>query len=597
VNYIGKYEIVSTLGRGSMGVVYKGRDPEIGRLVAIKTLKSVYLGNDPAGNEALQRFRQEARSAGKLHHPNIVTIFEAGRTDTGSPYIVMEFIEGTSVELMLAEQGALDPYAVFHYLAQIASAVDYAHSQNVIHRDLKPSNILIDGWQRAHLLDFGVAKLSDTSLTPAGTVVGTPSYMSPEQIRGQTLDGRTDLFSLAVVAYESLLGVRPFPGNDFTTVVTNIIHKEPLSFREVKSDLPPELEKVLNWGLTKEREERCSNALEFVSALSQVLDVLVDGSGLIGGYNESRKWRSNNSEVLRTISKGSVGGVGSLGLGKAHPEEKESGQSAGEQGILSAPSDPSPGTHHPEAKAEAQPEQKALAREHAESMAFNNEPTQIKEEAPKRKSFLVGAVGIVLVMGVVFIGVHRYDGGVVDTTLVSPGTEEPRGVEQGIATSVQTATSNKSNEPAVEAPPQIPMGGYTKATIVGLSDDELQVLLGWSGTDVETLRLAIPEAGVRGKKDFGASLVGLLGQKDLVVRVETLKALSKPVFVYDEGVFRKLVVLLDDPEPVVRGFAAKAIANAGNAVARDALHTRLKVETSEVVQKVIKDCLTRMGGQ
>ncbi|HQH26518.1 MAG TPA: serine/threonine-protein kinase, partial [Oligoflexia bacterium] len=174
-NFIGKYEIVSTLGRGSMGVVYKGRDPEIGRLVAIKTLKSMFMGNDPAGNEALQRFRQEARSAGRLHHPNIVTIFEAGRTDNGSPYIAMEYIEGTSLEARIAEQGPLDPLAALHYLAQIASAIDYAHMQNVIHRDIKPSNVLIDGAQRSHLLDFGVAKMSDTSLTPAGTVVGTPS--------------------------------------------------------------------------------------------------------------------------------------------------------------------------------------------------------------------------------------------------------------------------------------------------------------------------------------------------------------------------------------------------------------------------------------
>src|SRR5262249_10656660 len=153
------YEIVTTLGRGSMGVVYKAKDPEIGRLVAIKTLKSVFMGDDAAGNEALQRFRQESRSAGKLHHPNIVTIFEAGRTDNGSPHVVMEYIEGKSLEAILAEAGPLEPLAVLHYLAQIASAIDYAHSQSVIHRDIKPSNIIIDAHHRPYLLDFGVAKL------------------------------------------------------------------------------------------------------------------------------------------------------------------------------------------------------------------------------------------------------------------------------------------------------------------------------------------------------------------------------------------------------------------------------------------------------
>ncbi|MCB0323405.1 MAG: serine/threonine protein kinase, partial [Bdellovibrionales bacterium] len=278
--FIDKYEIVSTLGRGSMGVVYKGRDPEIGRLVAIKTLKSVFMGDDPAGAEALQRFRLESRSAGKLHHPNIVTIFEAGRTESGSPYIVMEFIDGSSLESMIAQSGPLEPLGVLHYLSQIAGAIDYAHSQNVIHRDIKPSNILIDEHHRPHLLDFGVAKLSDTSLTPAGTVVGTPSYMSPEQIRGAKLDGRTDLFSLAVVAFEAFTGVRPFPGSDFTTVVSNIIHKEPLSFREVGAELPQELEAALRRGLAKDREDRLPQAVAFVESLAAVFGVELDPTGL-----------------------------------------------------------------------------------------------------------------------------------------------------------------------------------------------------------------------------------------------------------------------------------------------------------------------------
>lgn len=583
-----------------MGVVYKGRDPEIGRLVAIKTLKSVYLGNDPAGNEALQRFRQEARSAGKLHHPNIVTIFEAGRTETGSPYIVMEFIEGTSVELLLTEQGPLDPFAVLHYLAQIASAVDYAHSQNVIHRDLKPSNILVDGWHRAHLLDFGVAKLSDTSLTPAGTVVGTPSYMSPEQIRGQTLDGRTDLFSLAVVAYEALTGVRPFPGNDFTTVVTNIIHKEPLSFSEVKSDLPAELEKVLRGGLAKEKEERCSSALEFVSGMARIFDLHVDGAGLVGGYSASRKWRNNGAEVSQTVSRGVAGGVGSLGLGRIHEGERESTQQESErsEGVSLSPAAEVPAS---QAAVDQAPLHEPLAGKHDEYAVFNNEPTEIKEEGPKRRPLFLGVAVLVIVLCLAFVA-YRFRAKLLLPGKLPAGEPVPvalSGEESGEAAQsggapAQEAAEKKAPVQTEETGAQSPPGGYTREAIAALSDDELLVLLSWKGTDADTLRLAVPEAGVRAKKEFGGALRGLLQQKDLVIRVEALKALNKPVFVQDEEVIRDLAALLDDPEPVVRGFAAKAMANAGTAGARELLEARLKTETSEVVQKVIKDCLTRM---
>ena len=287
---IGKYEVIAALGRGSMGVVYKARDPEIGRTVAIKTLRTIYLGNDPAGTEALQRFRQESRSAGRLRHPNIVTIYETGRTGDGSPYIVMEYIEGESLEQIIAQRSPIDPLECLHYLGQIGSAIDYAHSQSVIHRDIKPSNVIVDGALRPHLLDFGVAKLSDASLTPAGTVVGTPSYMSPEQIRGEVLDGAADRFAFAVMTFEMFSGKRPFPGADFTAVVTNIIHKAPLSFADLGvRHLPAELERVLQRGLAKERSDRYGSCLEFLDAAGKVLGVLVDGSG-VPGYRKGARW-------------------------------------------------------------------------------------------------------------------------------------------------------------------------------------------------------------------------------------------------------------------------------------------------------------------
>ncbi len=280
---IGKYRIIETLGKGSMGLVYKAEDPEIGRVVALKTLKSVYLGDDALGNEALLRFKQESRSAGQLQHPNIVRIFEAGKSDDGSPFIAMELIEGKSLELLVHERGKLHVAETLHYMAQIADAIDYAHGKSIIHRDIKPSNVLIGSRHQPYLLDFGVAKLSDTSLTPVGTIVGTPSYMSPEQIRGEPLDGRTDVFSLAVLVYEALSGKRPFPGQEFTTVVGNIIQKEPLPFTAVELKLPAAFEAVLLKGLAKKKEERFANSLELIVALGETISLVLDGRGLVGG--------------------------------------------------------------------------------------------------------------------------------------------------------------------------------------------------------------------------------------------------------------------------------------------------------------------------
>lgn len=329
--FIEKYEVLETLGKGSMGVVYKAKDPEIGRMVAIKTLKSVFLSDDAVGNEALKRFRQESRSAGRLHHPNIVTIFEAGRAQNGSPYIVMEYIEGKSLETVIRDAGAVEPLECFHYLAQIASAIDYALSQNIIHRDIKPSNIIVDGQYRPFLLDFGVAKLSDTSLTPAGTVVGTPSYMSPEQIRGEPLDGRSDLFSFAVVTYEMITGKRPFPGNDFTSVVTSILQKPPLPFSEIGCSLPNHLEGVLVQGLSRDREKRFSSATSFIDAAAQTLGISVDNTGLIGGFRPGMKLselasREQGGRVRApTLYQGLPSAAGSAQAGAGLPPNNPSG--------------------------------------------------------------------------------------------------------------------------------------------------------------------------------------------------------------------------------------------------------------------------------
>lgn len=519
-----------------MGVVYKGRDPEIGRLVAIKTLKSVYMGDDPAGNEALQRFRQESRSAGKLHHPSIVTIFEAGRTENGSPFIVMEYIEGTSLETAISEGGSVRPVAAVHYLAQIASAIDYAHSQNVIHRDIKPSNILIDQGNRAHLLDFGVAKLSDTSLTPAGSVVGTPSYMSPEQIRGTVLDGRTDLFSLAVVAFEAFTGVRPFPGNDFTTVVSNIIHKQPLSFGQLAVSLPEELEAALRKGLAKERDDRFPSALEFVDILGCALGVVVDGTGIAGGYRAQMENELEQSDFGRKKDSH-----------RSMPSEKHS---------------------------------KPLEQKGPSQVTHKGTLTKVEASGGKKAvrtfitAFVVATV-LVLIAFFVAFGIKRGRSGKGLT-----GVEVVQlPVEQGA-------------QPVVAATPPLPIMSSPKNPIQ-ISDDELAWFISRADLDVNTQREAIIQAGMRESVKFVPPLLSLLSNENFTIRVAVLKALSKPFYLQDGAVFSAIAARLDDEESIVRGFAAKGIAEAGNKAAQEALQLRLDKEKSEVVQKVIKQSLER----
>jgi len=616
LRFIDKYEIVTTLGRGSMGVVYKAKDPEIGRLVAIKTLKSVFMGDDAAGNEALQRFRQESRSAGKLHHPNIVTIFEAGRTENGSPYIVMEYIEGKSLESLLAESGPLDPLAALHYLSQIASAIDYAHSQSVIHRDIKPSNIIVDATHRPYLLDFGVAKLSDTSLTPAGTVVGTPSYMSPEQIRGSQLDGRTDLFSLVVVAFEAFTGSRPFPGTDFTTVVSNIIHKAPLTFAELGVDLAPELEKVLAKGLSKERDERYPSALEFVDAAARAFGVVVDGGGLAGGYVPGLKIPdvAARESALRNRAATVVGAFQPSALGVA-------------EGVSESPPPPSPNDQFSDAATglHARPNYTngaSIKEEVANpsASAASKTPTRFEQieskPAQDSKKFLMPVLALLGVAIICFAAyaiippvLHSVREMFSSTESESSSSSEPEDVETAQSSSETsppieqpTAAPTPSKVTEVEVPPgprwlepQKPAGGFTEASIAALKDSEIGWLLGSGNADTDSLRLAIAEAAKRPNRDLTDALSTAGMNSDFKVRVDVLKAISKSPFHYHEPIAQDAIKnALKDKEFIVRGFAVKTYAAVAGQEAVPTLEAMAKDETNAVVSKVITDSLNQL---
>ena len=266
---IGRYKIVRELGRGAMGVVYHAIDPNIGRPVAIKTIQ---LGGNRTAEEQerlRERLFREARSAGILSHPGIVTIYDVEQQGDVA-YIAMEFVDGPTLDQVLSEQSAISPERMFSILGQTAVALDFAHGKNIVHRDIKPANIMIAGDGTAKITDFGIAKINaPEQLTRTGSIVGTPHYMSPEQVQGQPVDGRADQFSLAVIAFEMLTGEKPYTGEHLTTVVYKIVAEEPAPPRRLNPSLGSGIEGVLRKGLAKKPEGRYRNCQEFASALEK----------------------------------------------------------------------------------------------------------------------------------------------------------------------------------------------------------------------------------------------------------------------------------------------------------------------------------------
>ncbi len=267
----GRYEILEELGSGAMGTVYRARDPKIGRIVAIKTIRA--FGARPGeDDEYRQRFFREAQAAGNLSHPGIVTIFDVGEGEAAqTPYIVMEYIAGRTLESHLSVENnqPLSPDTSIDLVRQLAEALDYAHAQNIVHRDIKPANILVTPEGRAKITDFGVARLTHSEFTVRGQLIGTPAYMSPEQLKGDPADGRSDLFSLGVILYWLLTGEKPFAG-DATSAIAKILYRDPDPVTRFNPSLGAEYDRVVNRALAKDPAARYQRGNEFAKDLSSV---------------------------------------------------------------------------------------------------------------------------------------------------------------------------------------------------------------------------------------------------------------------------------------------------------------------------------------
>ncbi|MGB6544488.1 MAG: serine/threonine-protein kinase [Candidatus Acidiferrales bacterium] len=262
----GRYELLEELGRGAMGVVYRAKDPVIGRDVAVKTIRLVEAGTGLTREELTSRFQTEARAAGLLTHPNIVVIYDAGEED-GQYYITMELVEGSSLQALLDQRQSFPLPRVLRLMEQACSALEFAHQRRVVHRDIKPANLMLTQDDQLKITDFGTAKILQMGATQTATVIGTPSYMSPEQIKGSPVDGRSDIFALGVILYELVTGQKPFPGENVTTVIYRIVNEEPIPPRQLDASIHPGLAAVIMHALAKDPAERFASCREMSQAL------------------------------------------------------------------------------------------------------------------------------------------------------------------------------------------------------------------------------------------------------------------------------------------------------------------------------------------
>src|SRR5271163_2155758 len=263
----GRYGIVGEVGRGAMGVVYKAVDPVIGRTVAVKTIRLSEQGTGLSRPELLSRFQTEARAAGLLTHPNIVVVYDAGE-ENGLYYITMELVEGKSVQALLDEGQRFSLPRVLRIMEQTCSALDFAHERHVVHRDIKPANLMLTADDTVKVTDFGTAKILQFGTVQQTThVMGTPSYMSPEQVKGRAVDGRSDIFSLGVMLYEMVTGEKPFPGQNITTVIYKIVNEDPIPPRQLDPSIHPGINAVIMKALCKEPEERFQTCRELLEDL------------------------------------------------------------------------------------------------------------------------------------------------------------------------------------------------------------------------------------------------------------------------------------------------------------------------------------------
>ena len=271
---LGRYEVVRELGKGAMGIVYLAKDPLIGRLVALKTIRAAVHADDDETKEFQQRFIREAQAAGILNHPSIVTVHDIGQDEASAvSFIAMEYVEGHNLKEVLNQGRALTFEQIGDIIAQVAEALDFAHAKGIVHRDVKPANIILVDGTRAKITDFGIAKIASgaANLTTTGQFLGTPNYMAPEQVKGAPVDGRTDIFALGICLYECLTRRKPFGGDSLTSISYKIVHEPFPPLSEINPQIPEGFDEVVAHCLAKDPTKRYQRARDLGVALRAVI--------------------------------------------------------------------------------------------------------------------------------------------------------------------------------------------------------------------------------------------------------------------------------------------------------------------------------------
>ena len=268
---LGRYQVSGMLGKGAMGNVYRGIDPAINRPVALKTIRLDFVDDPEEEAELKERLHREAQAAGKLSHPNIVTIYDVG-SEGQLQYIAMEYLEGQTLEEMIKKKVRFNYRILSQIIIQICAALQYAHEREIIHRDIKPANIMILKDYQIKVMDFGIARVESHSMTKTGIAMGTPNYISPEQLRGQSIDKRADLFSLGVVIYELLVGKRPFRGENITSLIYSVLNHEPEKPSDVNPQIPLLFDQIVAKALQKDSKQRYQKATELIADLTEFVE-------------------------------------------------------------------------------------------------------------------------------------------------------------------------------------------------------------------------------------------------------------------------------------------------------------------------------------
>lgn len=569
---IGKYRIIEVVGRGAMGVVYRARDPEIGRDVALKLMRSLPSENPQEAAEGFKRFRLEARSAGALRHPNIVTVFDMSH-DGDRPYIVMEFIAGEGLERILQRERCLSLARTIGLIRQIGAALDHAHARGVVHRDIKPSNILISPDDHVSILDFGVAGMMRR---PRGVlderdhvreeIVGTPAYMSPEQIKGGLITGVSDLFSLAALTFECLTGHIPFPGDTATSLMRNIRDGKRRRLTDVAPHVSPSLEAVFARALASDPSERYPDAAAFVTALEEThrrAEAPEDAGPLSFARKGPRP--SALTELVAVIPASNAAIVGNTAW-QAHARSIEDHDQFAPRQVHPQPR-VTPGSIF------AGGEPPIIRRVVAHRAAQAQAPTY-RRDPRFLAALFIGCLFVPLTAFVVWSWL---------APLLTP-RHEPRTVSLAIASTA--APGDTLEMPLIEsADPNAPIQTLNNRQILG-------VLTRGDESEVRLLE-ALAVAGQRRIPGFVDASIFPLRHSASSVRLATIKLLGATG---DRRIVLELAGALQDNDSLIRASAARALAQLGDRRAVPLLLNRYTTEPETDVRAALKRAYEQVSG-